>query len=137
MARRRGRGGYQRPNSPAAVSGPGAASQRTDGGPTLEYSGLGYGENKAVNDQAASAPMGGPPGAGGPPAGGGGGGGQRPRVFGPTERPGEPMTSGVDAGPGKGRPATPPLPNDTDAMIRAVIAEYPELAERLIHLVKG
>ena len=29
-----GRGGYQAPTNPAAISGPGALSQRTDGGPT-------------------------------------------------------------------------------------------------------
>jgi hypothetical protein len=33
MAKNRTRGGYRQPSNPAAASGPGALSQRTDGGP--------------------------------------------------------------------------------------------------------
>ena len=41
-----GRGGYRAPSNPAPVSGPGALSQRTDGGatqPATYISGLPYG----------------------------------------------------------------------------------------------
>jgi hypothetical protein len=57
-----GKGGYQRPTSPAPVSGPGALAQRTDGGPgskqAMRYvSGLPYGEGQQMMNTQASAPM--------------------------------------------------------------------------------
>jgi hypothetical protein len=107
------RGGYRQPANPAPVSGPGALSQRTDGGaidgmqpatPTQApkyMPGLGYGkggENMA-NQQAA--PLMGAPTP--PPA---------PAVplSAPTMRPNEPITAGVDFGPGPGSEAVQ-LPN--------------------------
>lgn len=54
------RGGYQKPSNPAPVSGPGALSRRTDGGPTQApryMSGGKYGEGSALMDQQSSAPM--------------------------------------------------------------------------------
>jgi len=56
------RGGYQRPTSPAPVSGPGALAQRTDGGPGSKQasryiSGLPYGEGQQMMATQASAPM--------------------------------------------------------------------------------
>jgi hypothetical protein len=56
----RGRGGYQRPSNPAPVSGPGALSQRTDGGPSQpirEIPAEQYGDRKANADLQAAAPM--------------------------------------------------------------------------------
>lgn len=97
---RGGRGGYQPPRRPAAVSGPGALSARTDGGPSVEYQGLPYGDNKAVNDQASSAPL---------AQAGASRARTSPRptspngpsdVFGPTSRPGEAPTEGIPWGPG-------------------------------------
>lgn len=136
MARGR-RGGYRRPGSPAAVSGPGALSQRTDGGPGgLEYSGLGYGENKAVNDLAASAPMGQPSSGAPAPAQGGGPRLSPDGIFGMTDRPGEPITAGVGSAP-------PPIPDDdVDYTLRAVIASdvvrsNPALAEYLLGLLRA
>ena len=140
MARRRQHGGYRRPASPAAVSGPGALSQRTDGGPgELEYSGLAYGQNKAVNDQAGAVPLAGQRGADGtaPPTTGGGGRVPQGGAFGPTTRPDEAMTSGVDSGPGRGRTATPDFPADTTMTIRALAATNPELAEYIVMLMEG
>jgi len=131
MARNRGRGGYQRPANPAGASGPGSLSQRTDGGPSPDFSGLPYGENKAVNDQAAAAPV-----AGRGQAGGQGGAPRRP-VFGATERPGEPMTAGVDFGPGAGQAQGADPQADVSRLIRAVIAENPQLVDQLIRLVEG
>lgn len=55
-----GVGGYQRPTSPAPVSGPGSLSQRTDGGPgqAARYvSGLPYGEGKELMEMQTAAPM--------------------------------------------------------------------------------
>ena len=95
-------GGYRQPSNPAPVSGPGALSQRTDGGAVEGMQtqapkympGLGYGkggENMA-NQQAA-------PLAGGPAP--------VPVVplSVPTQRPNEPITAGIDRGPGPGSEA--------------------------------
>ena len=53
------RGGYRRPENPAPVSGPGALSQRTDGGPTqppIYYPDTTYGQGGYM-DQQSDAPM--------------------------------------------------------------------------------
>lgn len=90
-------GGYRKPNNPAPVSGPGALSQRTDGGPAdtqaAKYiSGLPYGEGQEMMNIQGSAPM---AAASMMPA-------PAPVVplSAPTQRPNEPVTSGVDAGIG-------------------------------------
>lgn len=92
-------GGYRRPANPAPVSGPGALSQRTDGTvPQMEVSGLSYGENGAVNDLQAAAPLSRPGSGGGAPA-------QMatPTPIGdPSAFPDQPVTAGADAGPGPG-----------------------------------
>lgn len=90
-----GHGGPRTPNSPAAASPPGALSQRTDGGATQAPQvapGNGYGERKAMLDLQGSAPM----------QGGGLSRDMLPPLDAPTDRPGEPVTAGADAGPGIG-----------------------------------
>ena len=57
-----GKGGYQRPTSPAPVSGPGSLSQRTDGGPASKQaaryiSGLPYGQGNEMMATQMAAPM--------------------------------------------------------------------------------
>lgn len=115
----RGRGGYQRPSDGGGASAPGSLSRRKV--PHLERSGLPYGENKAVSEQQSAAPM--------SPQGAPGGGGASPRpaaqrgpngVFGPSERPNEPLTAGVDFGAGRGA-ATPMLPDDPDLLLKALV----------------
>jgi hypothetical protein len=86
-------GGYRKPNNPAPVSGPGALSQRTDGGPATQpqmiASGNGYGERAAMQSIQGGAPM-----QGSEPM-------PRPTELGaPTGNPQDPITSGADAGPG-------------------------------------
>ena len=122
------RGGKNYPKKPAAVSGPGATSSRTDGGagsssqPLRTPTGGDYGEAKGLEDQqrgaplaavtggvpATSGPTGGPP-ALGPPTG---------DVFGPTTRPGE---SGVS---GAGQPGQI-IAQDVDAFLRVLYAKFP------------
>jgi hypothetical protein len=54
------RGGYQQPSSPAPVSGPGAGSKRTDGGPVQKLRELpdaNYGEAATYRDLQQSAPL--------------------------------------------------------------------------------
>ncbi|GAA0936139.1 hypothetical protein [Actinocorallia libanotica] len=99
-----GHGGKRTPRKPAPVSGPGALSKRTDGGPQArrQLPDAQYGEQAAFQDAQASAPMAGDSQAGpGAPAQG------RPPVevvpFGaPSMRPDEPVTAGVDIGAGPG-----------------------------------
>lgn len=83
-------GGYQPPANPAPVSGPGALSKRTDGVPAGQVTGLGYGQNSAVNDMARQGPMAQPTGPNITP------------LDAPTQFPAEPVTSGVPIGPGPG-----------------------------------
>jgi hypothetical protein len=105
-------GGYRKPENPAPVSGPGALSQRTDGGPTqgAKYMpGMPYGQN--TYDQQTAAPMAaGQPMPPVPPM-------EMPTpLMAPTSRPDEPITTGIDRGPGAGsevmfdRPSPPSKP---------------------------
>jgi hypothetical protein len=99
------KGGYRKPANPAAVSGPGSLSRRTDGGPiqaAKEMRGGGkYGERKALSDLQSGAQMQGnpvpnvpsPEVAANPPQ-------QLTNLFTPTERPDEPITAGASFGPG-------------------------------------
>lgn len=100
-------GGYRQPANPAAVSGPGALSQRTDGGPAgnVKLPNAKYGEQKNFQEIQSGAPIakqGAPAGTLGeapiptPPP---------PGLDAPTARPGEVVTSGADAGGGVGSDA--------------------------------
>ena len=127
------KGGYRKPANPAPVSGPGALSRRTDGGPiqgAKEIPGGGkYGERKALADMQSGAPMQGNPVPSVP----------TPSVpvtplSAPTQRPDEALTSGMPFGPGSNTP--PPVVAGVDevaAQIRAAYALYPnEDLHRLI-----
>lgn len=94
-------GGYRQPNNPAPVSGPGALSERTDGGamdgmsapqPMADYSGFDYRENKELNDQQAGAPLAGTPKQSALPM----------DLSAPTAFPDEPISFGADYGAGPG-----------------------------------
>lgn len=105
-----GHGGYRKPANPAAVSGPGKLSQRTDGGPSQPLrvaNDQEYGDRKATLDQERGAAMyqQAVPKAGAvqvpqPPQGPTGP--QGPAFGAPTAQPGVPVTSGVAVGPGPG-----------------------------------
>lgn len=112
------------PQRPAAVSGPGALSQRTDGGPGSSKqpirvpTGGAYGEAKALTEQQQAAPMaaGGPgPDGRAPAAGGAVPGGD---LFGPTTMPEQPIMTGVSNMPETAIP-------DAKAVLQAVYAAYP------------
>jgi hypothetical protein len=111
------KGGYRQPMNPAPVSGPGALSQRTDGGategmtqPQQRYSGMAYGDNKSVNDQQGAAALAGNPF---PMA-------DLLPLDAPTARPDEPITSGINLGPGAGTEAMRGLPNRAPSLIDTV-----------------
>ena len=105
-------GGYRQPSNPAPVSGPGALSKRTDGGaiegmskPTQgpKYmSGLGYGKGGNMEQQQGATMVGNPVPSFAPPA---------VPLSAPTQRPNEPITQGVDVGPGAGSEAMLPMNN--------------------------
>ena len=125
MTTRGGRGGYQKPARPAASSGPGSLSQRTDGGPADKQpirtaTGQGYGEAKALTEQQQGAPMaaGAPGGAGGASPAPTGPEGVGAGIFGPTQRPGEPPTAG-------GQPLEDPVMANTDEAIRMLYSKFP------------
>lgn len=120
------RGGYRKPTNPAPVSGPGAMSQRTDGGPADKamqsqktYTGFAYGENQAINEQQSGAPMAGT---------------ENPfasfadvvPLSAPTTRPDEPLTAGINRGDGPG----------TEAMRGLVPNLQPSLADTIRRLAQ-
>lgn len=104
------------PNNPAPVSGPGALSKRTDGGavegmqkpqaPQTQgpkyMPGLGYGNGGENMANQQSAPIAGNPVPSFPAP---------TPLSAPTEFPSEPVTHGIDAGPGAGSSALPGMPS--------------------------
>jgi hypothetical protein len=113
-------------NNPANVSGTGGAGQSG-----RIASGYNYGMNKQINEQAAAAPMASPAPAAA----------MRPMNVAPelpaitpitaeTMLPEEPVTSGVDGGPGMG-PESLVLPNTSDSEMefkKSIESYYPVLS---------
>lgn len=94
------RGGYQPPANPAAVSGPGALSRRTDGRqPVRDLPDAAYGEQATFRQDQQGAPM---AQAAGPPSVSPADLSNVMPLNAPTMRPSEPVTAGADAGPGPG-----------------------------------
>jgi len=90
-----GHGGERTPANPAAVSPPGALSQRTDGGATQApqvAAGGAYGERSEMLGLQAGSPL----------AGGGMTRASLPPIDAPSARPEEPVTAGAPLGPGIG-----------------------------------
>jgi hypothetical protein len=114
-----GHGGYRKPANPAPVSGPGKLSRRTDGGPAqklMPLSDQAYGAREDSLNQQRGAPMSQQdsiPTAGLPSGGSSSVGAEPIPGDAPSQRPGEPITTGVDIGPGAGPEAlgmAPPKP---------------------------
>lgn len=110
------RGGYRKPENPAPVSGPGALSQRTDGGPTqgaMYMSGMPYGQN--TYEQQTAAPM-----AAGQPV---------PQMemptplMAPTSRPDEPITAGINRGDGPGSEVMSDRPSGVDKSLTEIMRD--------------
>lgn len=103
-----GKGGYQPPASPAPVSGPGSLSRRTDGQVQAVPTGLPYGAATDLANQESAAPLAATPNVPQPSANQMAGAAPAPPPFDrPTERPDEPITQGVDIGPGDGSNVLP------------------------------
>lgn len=124
-------GGYRKPSNPAPVSGPGAASRRTDGGPAdrqpvraIPSGGPGatYGDRQASVDLQSAAPLAAASPAATPtPQTAGVPNGAMPDPFGPTQRPGEPLTAGAMLGPGR----TPGPAENTVELLRGLYQQFP------------
>lgn len=88
-------GGYRSPSNPAPVSGPGRMSKRTDGvkkQAIMDMPDAEYGEQKEMRGIQGAAPM----------------SASMPNIIpltAPTQRPDEPVTAGMDRGPGVDRKA--------------------------------
>lgn len=100
-------GGYRKPSKPSSVSGPGAKSRRTDGGPAQvvrDLTGGAYGDAQQFHNLQTSAPLANSQASTGGAASRGPAG-SMPQVtpfHAPTERPNEPVTAGNPLGPGPG-----------------------------------
>ncbi|MGV9850431.1 hypothetical protein ACWDWU_16925 [Streptomyces sp. NPDC003442] len=124
------RGGYRQPANPAPVSGPGALSRRTDGGPSQPVrtpSGGKYGERQALEQLQQSAPLSKTPG--------GDVGNPQPAeditagLIGfdqPSQQPETPVTAGAELGAGPGLEALG-LPNEPDEDMRRLLPYIPVL----------
>lgn len=122
------RGGYRQPANPAPVSGPGALSQRTDGGPAKQPvrvpSGGAYGDRQNLQQLQQSAPVAASPG--------GDVGTPQPADVGanvigfdqPTQQPDTPVTAGAPSGAGPG-PEALGLPNQVDEDLRRLVLYLP------------
>lgn len=132
-------GGYRRPRNPAAVSGPGKHSRRTDGGPgtTLKQAvrymqGDEYGESKELNDLASSADLAAAPGTQDAPhpesveP-------RNPQLLDPTARPDEPVTAGL--GTDFSRSAIPPE-ELADAVRTAYVARPSRYTLKLLEAIE-
>jgi hypothetical protein len=106
-------GGYRKPKNPAAVSGPGAASRRTDGQPSEDnmkqakryVTGMGYGENKELNEIQAQGDLAGastPANVSPTPVAPRMPISDIPTIDAMTQRPEEPFTAGLSSGEGPG-----------------------------------
>lgn len=123
-------GGKRTPRQPAPVSGPGAMSRRTDGGPqqvNAQMTGMGYGENADFMDIQSSAPM-----AAAPGSRRGSGKATRPQMqatplFANTQRPDEPVTAGAPVGPGEGPMRPPGAREQANADARMLSKYLPDL----------
>lgn len=140
------KGGYRKPTQPAPVSGPGALSQRTDGGaaqPARYVSGLPYGEGADFLDIQSSAPMENAPA--GTSQGLNAAQAASPSsplipLDAPSMRPNEPVTHGADAGAGGSSAilGIAPQNDETDTILRALYAVNPnENIRRLLAQLDG
>lgn len=127
-----GHGGPRTPSSPAPVSGPGALSKRTDGGPgakqpVRDITGLPYGQGQEMQQIQKAAPM---AASSGGTAAAALGAHNAPRSSGvafgaPTQQPDVPVTAGAASGPGPGPEALGLSNAQQDQDMQALIAYLP------------
>lgn len=118
-------GGYRRPVNPSPVSGPGAMSARTDGGPAdrqpmRAIPDAAYGEQAEFMGIQAGAPMAADPQMAP----------EIPGIDAPTQRPQEPVTAGAALGAGPGPEVLPSLSNAMSADMQNLARFVPMLERR-------
>lgn len=128
-------GGYHPPAQPAAVSGPGALSQRTDGRPqpVRDLPGGQYGSGKDFREIQQGSPL---ASVGKPASASGGGAAADPLAAmagfsDPTSMPDTPVTDGADAGDGAGSDALGIPPANALRSELAKIGKYLPVMVRL------
>lgn len=149
------RGGDRQPSNPAPVSGPGALSRRTDGGPGDAKqpiripTGGEYGDATQLMKLQQAAPLSATPGGNVDLSTLLGGGGQEVTPLdAPTQMPGQPVTDGAALGPGAGPEAlglTPDADTDMQRLLQYLpvfehMAEQPgssKSARNLVRQLKG
>jgi hypothetical protein len=124
MAKKRSKsGGYRQPKNPAATSGPGALSERTDGGagstkqPLRRIPGVPYGQQASLTAQQQAAPL---PAQGPIPTNPLPAEGNNLDIFAPTELQGQPATSGGVMGQGVGIEALAEGQDDVDILLNVL-----------------
>lgn len=135
------------PQTPAGVSGPGALSKRTDGGPAQALRDLPdakYGENsqfQALQQGASLSATPGPQGQAQPMQGGNPQGlppnpaaGQVTPLSAPTGRPNEPVTAGASMGAGPGPEALGNQPAQTASQDMGKISQSLPLFEMMANM---
>lgn len=134
-----GHGGYRRPEHPAAVSGPGRLSRRTDGRqPQMIASGGDYGDRQEMQQIQSGAPMNGDLGSGGMAAGAGGAPAgpdlsQLVPMDAGSQRPMEDIHAGMSGGLGAGPSALnmpSPLTDEQRQRLRSFLPVLVILASR-------
>lgn len=133
-----GHGGYRRPAHPAATSGPGRLSRRTDGRqPQMIAPGGDYGDRQAMQQIQAGAPMSGDLGSGGMAAAGAPPAGpdlsQLVPMDAESQRPMEDIFAGMSGGPGPGPSVLnmpSPLTDDQRERLRSFLPVLVVLASR-------
>lgn len=146
-------GGYRQPSNPAPVSGPGALSRRTDGGPGDKQpvrvpTGGSYGDATQLMNLQQQAPLGASPGGEGMDLAALLGGGSSTPFGAGTEQPDTPVTDGAAVGPGAGTEAlgmTPQRDQDMERLIQYLpvfehMANQPNSsrsARNLVRTLKG
>jgi hypothetical protein len=120
-----GHGGYRRPTNPAAVSGPGRLSRRTDGRqPQMIASGGDYGERQEMQQIQSGAPMNGDLGSGGAAAAPAGPDlSQLVPLDADTQRPMEDIMAGMSGGLGAG-PSIANMPTPLNDEQRARLRHF-------------
>lgn len=119
--------GFNVPSNPAPVSGPGALSKRTDGGPTQAATyipGLPYGQGQETYSNQVAQPLAGNSYAQEMPT----------ELLAKTTRPNEAVTSGIDLGPGVGSNAIS-LPNQHKSFTQVLEELIPYDASGELELV--
>lgn len=123
-----GHGGYRKPAHPAAVSGPGKLSRRTDGQPKMQLPDPKYGEQSQFQSIQGGAPMAQAAPLPSPSSAPAQASTPITPLSAPSQQPGTPVTAGSQYGPGPG-PVSLNIPDPGTADANALQQYLPALIE--------